>query len=166
MKPPTPTVKPNKWSCEITAYAMATNKPISEFIRLIGHNGSEVIWPSLQEPMCRRGFHHQELIMASMLLGFTVTPFELIPASMPTPAIEYTNGKPFLIDTTMRRDMFLRLLDNRRGVLTGRCRVSHHAVTFFKGLIIDPDGDTYPFSFKACEDRGFYPSCLWIVDAQ
>lgn len=170
MLPPTPIIKANQWSCEITAYAMATNRPVSEFINLIGHNGGEIAFPGMREPFCRRGFHHQELIMASMLIGFTVTPFELIPASIPKSPDPHQahEGRnvvhPLLIDTATRRSMFLRLIEGRRGVLTGRCRVSHHAVTFYMGLLIDPDGDTYPFSFKACEARGFYPSCLWIVD--
>src|ERR1043165_3410729 len=85
MCPPTPIIKANRWSCEITAYAMAMNEKVATLEKIIGHNGCEIAFPGFREPANRRGFHHQELILAAMKLGFTVTPFELMPAIAPTP---------------------------------------------------------------------------------
>jgi hypothetical protein len=50
-------------------------------IEKIGHDGSEVWWPGLPEPTCRRGFHIQEIIDIAFACGFTVTPFEARPVS-------------------------------------------------------------------------------------
>jgi hypothetical protein len=164
-------IKANRWSCEITAYAMAMNEKVATIEKIIGHNGGEIAWPGFREPACRRGFHHQELIMAAMKLGFTVTPFELIPAIAPTPGQHPVHeGRsvchPLVIDDPLRRQMFKELIASRRGVLTGQCSRTHHAVAFYMGQIIDPDGDTYPHSFEACEAKGFYGNCLWIIECR
>ena len=76
-------LKPNKWSCAVTAFAMALHVPVQELIQEIGHDGSEIVFPELEEPMRRRGFHSQELIYAAWKRGFTVTPIELMPVIAP-----------------------------------------------------------------------------------
>src|SRR5688572_18522714 len=77
-------VKPNPWSCSITAFAMAIDRPVQELVDLIGHDGSEVVFKGYPEPTNRRGFHFQECIEACLHLGFAVTPIELFPVLQST----------------------------------------------------------------------------------
>jgi hypothetical protein len=154
--------KPNQWSCSIAAFAMACDVPIHDFMSMVGHDGSEVVFPELPEPMCRRGFHVQELIQVALAFNKTVTPFELIPAIQSTP---YPGCTPRIItiESDSRRVMFNLLVNTFRGVLTGRGIRCHHAVAFDNGQVFDPDGAIYPFSFRECERRRFFAQCVWIV---
>ena len=136
--------------------------PSQELASFIGHDGSEIVFPELPEPMCRRGFHHQELIEAALNIGFTVTPFELIPALQSTPVAGAT-PKVVTIDSPGRHQMFSIIVGAYRGVLTGRGHRCHHAVAFDHGQIFDPDGSIYAFSFSECERRRFIAQCVWIV---
>jgi len=54
--------QPNNWSCMVTAFAIALGVPVDYIIKILGHDGSEIIFPDLPEPECRRGFHIQEII--------------------------------------------------------------------------------------------------------
>ena len=72
-------LKPNRWSCSITAMAMALETPVQHLIEHLGHDGSEIVFPQLKDPMYRRGFHSQELIQLAWDWGYAVTPFELAP---------------------------------------------------------------------------------------
>jgi hypothetical protein len=161
-----PQVKPFRWACGVTAFAMAIDLPVNQFVDEIGHDGSEVICPSLPEPSGRRGFHEQECITVALNHGFACTLIEALPASL------FANGHKQVVlfphdAATLggNRDRFTRYIRNSRGVLTGKTRQARHAVAFDHGLVIDPDnGSTFPFSFEACESRGFFPSTLWRVD--
>jgi hypothetical protein len=148
--------KPNTWSCSVTAFAMATDLLISDFIAGCGHDGSEIMFPQLPEPAGRRGFHEQELIAVCIDKGFTCTPFELWPTS------DYGYGLTRSA-CPVRGESFQRLVQRNSGVITGRTVKCGHAVAFERGVIYDPDGPEFPFSFEACESRGFYPGCLWLV---
>lgn len=162
----TPQVKRHHWACLPTAFAMALDVPVEEFIRLIGHDGSEIVCPSLAEPAGRRGFHEQECVSAALALGFACTPIELIPNSAflggHTRPIEFPPGTQ---NFDGNRDRFAKHVDRSRGVLTGMGRSTRHAVAYDRGLICNPDNGTmYCFSFEDCEARSFYPSSLWRVD--
>lgn len=148
--------KPNPWSCAITSFAMATDLLIFDFIAGCGHDGSAFAFPELGDPSGRRGFHEQELIAVCINHGFTCTPFELWPVAA------YGSGSKTL-PLTLRLDMFQKLIQENTGVITGNGLRMGHAVAFERGMIYDPDGPQYPFSFDACESRGFYPGCLWLV---
>jgi hypothetical protein len=149
--------KPNAWSCSITAFAMATDLLIIEFIAGCGHDGSEMVFPQLGDPAGRRGFHEQELVAVCIQHGFTCTPFELWPVAAYDPAGLLTRS------LEPRREMFAKLIATNVGVITGNGVRCGHAVAFERGVIYDPDGPEYPFSFEACESRGFFPGCLWLV---
>lgn len=161
-----PQVKPYRWSCGVTAFAIAIDMPVNQFIREIGHDGSELICPSLPEPSGRRGFHEQECITVALNHGFACTLIEALPANL------FSNGHKQVVlfphhETTLggNRDRFTRQINTARGVLTGKARHTRHAVAFDHGLIINPDdGSMFPFSFEDCESRGFFASALWRVD--
>lgn len=154
--------KPNPWGCSITSFAMALDVSVETLQSYIGHDGSEIVFPELPEPMCRRGFHQQELIFAALNLGWTVTPFELVPAIQSTPVAGFT-PKVITLDSEDRRLMFAIMVRAFRGVLTGLGSRCHHAVAFDRGAVYDPDGATYSFSFPECERRRFIAQCVWLV---
>lgn len=71
--------QPNRWSCSIAAAAMVMDVEIQELIDGIGHDGSEIVFPDLREPMCRAGFDIQEIIDFALNCGWSITPIETIP---------------------------------------------------------------------------------------
>lgn len=76
-------MQPNRWSCSVTSAAMAMDITVPDIISLIGHDGSEVIYPDLPEPMCRAGFDIQEIIDVALQMGWSVTPIEACPSVTP-----------------------------------------------------------------------------------
>ena len=58
---------------------MVLDMPLADIFDEIGHDGSQIIWPDLPEPMCRRGFHPQELIDVCLARGYAATRIELSP---------------------------------------------------------------------------------------
>lgn len=74
--------QPNDWSCLLTAFSMALHIPIERLIDMIGHDGSERIWPDFPEPQCYRSFHPQELIDCALLMNCAVTAIEMEPCCM------------------------------------------------------------------------------------
>jgi hypothetical protein len=152
-------LKPNKWSCSVTAFAMALRMPVQDLIDEIGHDGSEIIFPELEDPTCRRGFHSQELIYAVWKLGFTVTPIELAPVIASDDGLN-VHQVDFEFDHWKR---FTGFIDTTIGVLEGRGRYCNHAVCYRYGEIYDPDGHRYDYSRKACESHGFYGNRLHVL---
>lgn len=74
-----PKTQPNGWSCLPTSFAMVLGVPISRVISIIGHDGSEIVYPDLDDPRCRKGFHFQECIEAAYVLGSNFGFFEATP---------------------------------------------------------------------------------------
>lgn len=116
---------PNRWSCLATSFAMVLDVPLEELIEEIGHDGSEVIFPDLPEPLRRRAFHVQELIDCAIRRGVSVTPIEGLPAA--SPDSRHTITLP-------QRDPSRRLRDYlvfHKGVLTGLSQSGNpHAVAW------------------------------------
>lgn len=133
---------------------MAMGVPVNVLIDWIGHDGSEIVSPSWPEPRCRRGFHPQECIRLALKRGLTVTPLELFPSIV-------TENHPYTIDYGANWDDFIGWINQTSGVLTGRGRLCGHAVAYENGTVYDPDGYIYPFA--ACEQRGYYPQCAWLI---
>lgn len=61
---------PNRWSCTPAAFATATDLPVQQLIDFIGHDGSEIIYPDLPEPYCRRGFLAAEVTRVLWYYGW------------------------------------------------------------------------------------------------
>lgn len=64
--------QPNGWSCLPTCLAMLTDIPYSKIIEIIGHDGSEIIYPTYKEPECRKAFELEEIKDAAFSLGFSL----------------------------------------------------------------------------------------------
>lgn len=152
--------KPNRWSCSITALAMALETPVADIIKEAMHDGGEIIFPHLNEPMCRKGFHSQELVRIAWLHGFAMTPLEMVPMTRATtgthshPVWDLPEGKLF--------KRFKNVILNTWGIVEGLSNRCGHTMHYDNGTLYDPDGYTYKYSRKECESRGFYVNRLWV----
>lgn len=118
---------------------MVLGERVENLISSIGHDGSEIWWPSLPEPLRRRGFHPQELI-DQCYFGYrhTVTMFMSTVAS-----VSVTGLEPRIVKSDYSR-MFLATCDGP-GVLTGTTPTGRrHAVAWDGNIIYDPNGAIYP----------------------
>ena len=135
----------------------------ADFFGLVGHDGSEIAFPMLPDPMARRGLHIQECIAACLQLGYSVTPVELFPVIRATPPSAKEIVVLFDNDESANWRRFERTIQSSAGVLEGLGRQCHHAVAYDRGMIFDPDGDQYPYSRSACQSRHFIARCAWRV---
>lgn len=151
--------QPNSWSCFPTALAICINKPISEVIKEIGHDGSEQWWPELPEPYCRRSFHSQEIIDVAEVFGYDIVQYESQPLSYP--GYNATLLSPYK-DPENR---FLEIIIQNNGILVGHPLVGSskdHAVAWNGSMCYDPNGHRYAlhyfkidYFFKVVESK--YP---------
>ncbi len=127
--------QPNEWSCLPTAFAIVLNIPVEEIIKDIGHGGSDIVFPDLEEPYCRRSFHIQELIDICLRRNIGVTAIEHEPVS---------EAKGLLYKPPMYSRRMDYYLINHIGVLTGLSASGNsHAVAWSGEKIFDPNGSTY-----------------------
>jgi len=142
------------------AFAMALEIPVGELLEELGHDGSELVFPNLPEPACRRGFHIQELVHVALRRGFALTPVELFPV------LESADGKQtqaiLYRDNNWKR--FADILTASRGVIDGAGFRFRHMVAYDRGRIFDPKGHIYDYTRIACEARQFYTRCAWRLD--
>lgn len=152
--------KPYRWGCLITSFAMAFDTDVVSLERQIGHDGSEIVAPYLNEPTKRRGFHIQELIRCGVDRGYSVTPYELFPV-LGHP--QWT--KSIAAHRPDNWQSFKERLERTSGVITGGGAINAHAVAYDRGVVFDPDGYQYEYSRHECEAvHSFFTQCLWIVD--
>ena len=132
---------------------MTLGVPIDELIKMVGHDGSEIIWPELPEPLRRRGHHPQEMIYAAYMLGFSVTPFEAFPVSLGK-----RGANPFVVPMIPQaEERMRRLMHGDRGVITGQSpKRFPHAVAWTGHAIIDPAEGGY-------EIDDFHMEVFWLV---
>lgn len=111
---------------------MVLDIPVQKLIEKIGHDGSEILWPELPEPICRRGHHLEEIQMAAYDIGVILTSF--------TPAFEYTPNE----ERPVKYQFDLRSVFERySGIMVGQwIRGGPHAVAWsaMERMIYDPDG--------------------------
>ncbi len=152
---------PNAWSCLPTACATVLDIPVGDFIRHIGHAGSEIVWPGLKEPSRRRGFHIQECIEVLLRAGIAVTPIEVLPRLAPA----FTVPALVILYQGSESAAFKHFRDVIRrgvGVITGHTNTIGHAVAYDHGTIFDCQRATaYPYHHKTCEENGFVGYCAW-----
>ena len=152
--------KTQRWMCLPAAFAMALDTSLADVLLAVGHDGGKVLWPDLPEPMCRRGFHPQELIDVCLSRGFAVTRIELAPMITPI-----QRGKETLIyPWNMAWVRFYNYIMISCGVIEGIGHRCGHAVAYDHGRIFDPDGIEYAYSQDACVQRDFCTQHLWRID--
>lgn len=130
----------NNWSCVPAAFATATGIPLDELLEVIGHDGSHLIFPDLEEPYCRRGFNGQELVTALFCFGWLAVQVEKIPQSITdeTHIFDIIYSDP---DIVMKAFM-----ENSIGVIAGTFLSTgkRHAAAWDGQQCFDPSGMIYP----------------------
>ena len=149
------------WMCMPLAFAIAVDMPVDDLLAAIGHDGSEIVFPSLPEPLCRRCFHVQELIQVALSRGFAVTPIELFPVLQPADDAPI-HTTVLYADNNWRR--FEATIQASRGVIHGTGARFGHTVAYDHGHVYDPRGSVYEYSRLGCEAHHFYTQCAWRID--
>ena len=121
--------QPNGWSCLPTAFASIVEEPVEDVFDYIGHNGSQILWPDLEEPMCRRSFHIQEMYAYCLSKNYAVTTFT------PKFGTSVLNADPFIECNKWMDD----LLSHYFGVMTGTSSQGNlHALAWDGTRFMDP----------------------------
>jgi hypothetical protein len=153
---------PNAWSCGPTCLAYILQEDVGKIISLIGHDGSEILWPNLAEPGCRKGFHQQELIDVAYTLGFGLLDIQGAPMGVPcTPGAYYTvNMKPYnVVAQPVYQNALARVqryMRDHKGIFYGQGTLFGHMCAWTGRLIVDPRGGSYPL--EMCSQNQFTPS--------
>jgi hypothetical protein len=134
--------QPNKWSCVPAAFATATQIPIETLLKKLGHDGSEIIFPDLEEPLCRRAFQVQELSVVLWSLGFAVGHYDIEPLAILDEHHIYTIT---YVDSEI---VFQKMLSESIGVGCGRIQGTEktHAFAWNGKSAYDPCGFVYPIT--------------------
>lgn len=119
---------------------MVLDSSVEYLFEKLGHDGSEILWPNLPDPFCRRGHHIEELQYVALGFHRLFVPF--------VPAFEYNPGAnenlPF---ARYQFDIaFEAMLKRYDGILVGRWQRGHpHAVAWSakEGLLYDPEGSIH-----------------------
>jgi hypothetical protein len=136
--------QPNSWSCFPTALAIACDVSIKKVLKIIGHDGSQIIRPKLEDPFNRVAFHSSEIICAAWELGFALTEF-------PVSRILGYNGDFFELP---KLDVHQYLKDQPGIILGSGFWKTPHAVAWDGKLIYDPNYSTY--ELNQFQIRDFY----------
>ncbi len=117
----------NSWSCVLNSFAYAINLPAADLQRYVGHDGSEIINPTLPEPFCRRGFCLEEFFEVLLDLGY---------ACVHIPKHRTINNmmmlEPLVVDQT---DRVARHLSEHQFVLYD----NRHCIGVRGGKVFDPN---------------------------
>lgn len=155
---------PNAWSCLPTAFAMAMDVPLQSVLDFVGHDGSEIVRAGLPDPVCRKGFHPQEVIRYCLDQGFAVTRLEL--ASQATPGNAYAAT---MFDFGW--EDFFSYLKTEGGVLDTRTSIGLGHAMAFEGHIdhvkvYDP-ATGKSFELREAEDakrQGRFIYAAWLIN--
>lgn len=134
--------QPNIWSCLPAAFATATGIPLETLLEKIGHDGSEIMFPDLKDPLRRRAFHTQELVRVLFDLGWIVATFEFESLAIIDEQHIYTVKYP------NKEILIKKILFNSFGVICAIVKSTgkHHAVAWDGKQCYDPTGFIYPLS--------------------
>lgn len=122
---------------------MVLDCSIEYLIEKLGHDGSEILWPSLPEPFRRRGHHIEELQYVAFDMGKSFVPF--------VPAFEYNPGadEKLMFAKYLFNVAFDPILARYDGILVGHWTKGHpHAVAWNakERRLYDPEGSIYEYS--------------------
>lgn len=136
--------QPNIWSCVPAAFATATNIPFETLLEKIGHDGSEIIFPDLEEPLRRRAFHIQELVRALFDLGWIVSTYEFEFQAF----IDEQHIHNIIYSDKENEAFIKKLFHDSFGVIGAIVKSTgkYHAVAWDGKQCYDPIGFIYPLS--------------------
>jgi hypothetical protein len=145
-------IQPNDWSCLPTAFAMVTHSLPRDIFEFINHDGSEIIWPELPEPYCRRSFAIDEMI--DYCVSTMHYPVEVCQDTSYAPEGVHSFFQPYH-NPGERWKHYLK----RPAVLLGFGKETgeRHAVAWCQKerKIFDPNGSKYDLSEFECETGYF-----------
>jgi len=104
-------------------YCSITPKQMFDYL---SHDGTEVVFPGYNVPLCCRGFHIAELVHLCYLYNLSCSEF---PAEL---ALVSPSGEPYNISTPYNLDNIIHRNDGV--IITDR-----HALSWVDGKCIDPD---------------------------
>lgn len=122
-------IQPNKWSCLPTAFAMFLDIPVDKFIERVGHDGSAIMCPLLEDPERRMGFTIQEMIAAALPQRIS----QLDSVSV----IYYADG------TVVHRSNDLSVYLNNKAVIVGQFNGQAHAAAWDGVRVWNPNGTNH-----------------------
>lgn len=129
---------------------MVTQTTVESVFGYLGHDGSEILWPDLPEPLKRRAFHIEEMQYAAYHYGWCLVPYYLGVNYCPLP-----DSKVAEYDF---RDKFKLALRNYDGILLGNYvgRSNQHAVAWNakEQRIYDPSNHYAPL--EAFDPESFH----------
>ena len=151
-------LEPQSWSCLPVAFAKALDIPFEYILKVIGHDGSELVY---EDKQYQRGFHLQECIDVATNLKVACVPIEFHYASTPDGLETFVVGEKE--EQTKRFKKYLRLTNY--GVLEGlsltpKGTTIGHAVAWIDGWIHDSRGSKV-YKYKDRNQFNFCAIKLW-----
>ena len=102
------------YNCLLASAAMVLDVHPDVLTELIGHNGTEIIFPELPEAINKRGFHTQEIIDCAIEYGYAVTEIQAVPYLTPNSEDEY------LVEFNVSHEnRFQNHINGHVGIITG-----------------------------------------------
>ena len=126
--------QPSRWSCLAASWAMVLDVNIDNLFEEIGHDGSEILYPGVKEPDCRRSFHPSEFLLPALTRNLGIVQVEL------NPCWETPYGETDSVNHDEGNHRFLKnWMEQFDGVITGKTPMGlWHAVAWNKIKILDP----------------------------
>lgn len=122
--------------CVLYAVAMLLEEDPVTLIKEIGHDGTDVRFPSLEPPRCYRGIHIQEVIDCCIRRGYGLTPIEPLPRSCPQGTSHHWE---LIYDAPESR--FAAAVEGRKGLILGKAENGgNHAFAWDGKMVYDPNG--------------------------
>jgi len=141
---------------------MLLNQDVDQMIAEVGHDGSEILWPDLPEPMCRRGHMIHELIDLCWNHGYALATIIALPGMLPYNEIDSSKAIT-VMDDEKAYARIRRYMDGRAGMVVGQYAPNRpHAVAWDGERIYDPR-DSRVYSLGSDDDitiEVFYPLIL------
>lgn len=130
---------PNSWSCMPAAFATATGIPLDTLLESIGHDGSEIIFPDLEDPLCRRTFNTQEIAFALFQFEWLVTTYDVNWISI------VDDDHAFEVTPVNASTLLEPIMRDSIGVVAGIVKTTgnRHAAAWDGRLLYDPSGFIY-----------------------
>lgn len=143
------------WSCLLDAFSLVLNIPSGLIEKWIEHDGGDIIWEGLKEPLCRRGFHIQELIDFCYHNNYYVIPIEAMPSCKPMLGKNIKTFYLFKEEEAINR--LFQYVKDAKGIFTGlTVNNKRHAIGWKDNKIIDPAG-------KIKEFGQFQIETFWMI---
>jgi hypothetical protein len=136
-----------RWDCLPTAFAMCLDILPIDIYKIVGHDGSEILWPDLDEPYRRRSFHIDEMVDVCITMAYSPVLIEREPVYAPLGVSDERLFKPYTVSDAKSR--WMKYLKYHDAVLLGHTKNGKpHAVAWCHSdrMIYDPEGFKYPES--------------------